>query len=55
MGDIINISYSDYSVVPTRNFAQSEMRVMDTSSTMMDFAQTVSVTANISIEFAISN
>ncbi len=55
LGDIMNISYSDYTVAPSRNFARSEMMSMDASSSMMDFAQTVSITANISIEFAISN
>ncbi len=53
LGSIVNISYSDYTVSPQRNFARSEMMAMDASSSMMDFAQTVSVTANISIEFAI--
>lgn len=53
LGSIVNISYSDYTVTPSRNFARSEMMVMDTSSSMMDFAQTISVTANISIEFSI--
>lgn len=55
LGSIINISYSDYTISPQRNFARNEMMTMDASSSMMDFAQTVSVTANISIEFAISN
>jgi len=55
LGDILNISYSDYTVAPSRNFARSEMMSLDASSSIMDFAQTVSITANVSIEFAISN
>ncbi len=55
LGDVINISYSDYVVSRPKSYARTEMMTMDASSSMMDFAQTVSVTANISIEFAISN
>ena len=53
LGDIINISYSDYTVTPSRSFARNEVMAMDASSSMMDFDQVVSVTANISIEFSI--
>lgn len=55
LGSIITISYSDYTVTPSRNFARNEMMTMDASSSMMDFDQVVNVTANISIEFAIIN
>lgn len=55
LGDIINISYSDYTVAPSRNFARNEMMTMDATSSMMDFDQVVNITANISIEFAIMN
>lgn len=55
LGDVLNISYSDYTVTPSRNFARNEVMAMDASSSMMDFSQKVSITANISIEFSISN
>lgn len=53
LGDIVQITYSDYTITPSRNYARSEMMTMDASSSMMDFAQTISVTANISIDFSI--
>jgi len=55
LGNVINISYSDYVVTRPKSYARTEMMTMDASSSMMDFAQTVSITANVSIEFAISN
>lgn len=55
LGSVINISYSDYTVSPVRSMARNEMMTMDASSSMMEFSQVVNVTANISIEFAISN
>ncbi|MEQ9308705.1 MAG: SIMPL domain-containing protein [Balneolaceae bacterium] len=53
LGDIVQITYSDYTITPSRNYARSEMMTMDATSTMMDFAQTISVTANISMDFSI--
>ncbi|MBO6524865.1 MAG: SIMPL domain-containing protein [Balneolaceae bacterium] len=53
LGGIINISYSDYTVTPSRSFGRNEMMAMDASSSMMDFDQVINVTANISIEFSI--
>lgn len=55
LGDVITISYSDYTVTPYKRAESSRLMSMDASSSMMDFSQTISVTANISIEFAISN
>ena len=55
LGGVITISYSDYTVTPYKRAESSRLMSMDASSSMMDFSQTISVTANISIEFAISN
>ncbi|MFV1885374.1 MAG: SIMPL domain-containing protein [Balneola sp.] len=55
-GDVITISYSDYTVTPRSGRALYNMDMMEAaSSSMMDFDQVVTVTANISIEFAIRN
>ncbi len=53
LGSVINISYSDYQVTPFRAKSTMDMEQVVVSSSMMDFDQTVSVTANINIEFAI--
>lgn len=54
LGGVKAISYSDYTVRPYSNIESNALFKNDASS-MMDFSQTVSVTANISIEFEISN
>lgn len=56
LGEVITISYSDYQINAYRKGAEdSAMRMSASSSSMMDFGQMVSVTANISIEFSIQN
>lgn len=55
LGNVLNISYSDYMITPSTSLLQERNMMMDTSSGMMDFSQTVRVTANITIEYAIIN
>ncbi len=53
LGNVVNISYSDYVVTPFQAKESGRLMSMDASSSMMDFSQVVNVTASISIEFSI--
>ncbi len=55
LGDVVAINYSDYMVSPSPRMARGEALMVDVAgSSMMDFDQSISVTASISIEFAIN-
>lgn len=56
IGEVITISYSDYQVSAFKSsYEVAESRLFADSSSMMDFGQTVGVTASISIDFSIKN
>lgn len=54
LGPVQNINYSDHRIgrMPL-NSSMMEMKAMSRDASMMDFSQTVSVTANINISFSI--
>src|SRR5690606_22083189 len=54
LGEVTGISHGDYEVVAFKAETAGLMR-SDAAPSMMDFSQTVSVNANIQIEFAIEN
>ncbi len=55
LGDVVHISYSDYIVTPSPRMARSDMLMVESAdASMMDFDQSISVTASISIQFAIN-
>lgn len=55
LGEVKAINYSDYTVTPSQRMSRGDMLMVESaSSSMMDFDQTISVTASISIEFALN-
>lgn len=56
LGTPFHISYSDYAVRPTMSMEYDATALRSSAApSMMDFAQTISVTATISIQFSIQN
>lgn len=53
LGPVHSINYSDHQIGMPRKANMMEMDAIRSESSMMDFAQTVSVTANINISFSI--
>jgi uncharacterized protein YggE len=53
LGPVQTINYSDHQIGAPRKANMMEMDAMRSEASMMDFAQTVSVTANINISFTI--
>lgn len=54
LGEVITISYSDYQISAYKSgYDVAESRLFSEPSSMMDFGQTVGVTASISIDFSI--
>ena len=53
LGKITTINYSEYQIGRPQVASQDAVMKMSSESSMMDFAQTVSVTSNISINFEI--
>lgn len=53
LGPVQNIHYSDHQIGFPRRSDGMEMRAMSADASMMDFAQTVSVTANVNISYFI--
>ena len=51
LGGIKTINYGDYQVIPQANVRFSMAADMESAPSLMDFDQTVEVTANINIEF----
>jgi uncharacterized protein YggE len=55
LGKVLSINHSDHVVMPYRESADAMMARSAASPGMMDFSQTVSVSANINITFAIGD
>lgn len=53
LGAVSSINYSDHEISFPRKTEMLEMRVSSDAASMMDFGQTVSVTANVNISFFI--
>ena len=53
LGPVQTINYSDHQIGTPRKASMMAMDAVRSESSMMDFAQTVSVTANINISFSI--
>ncbi len=55
LGKTFSLNYSEHTVQPYQGRMESMAMVADAAPSLMDFDQVVSVTANISIQFRISN
>lgn len=53
LGDVSSINYSDHEIGFPRKTEMLQMRAESDAASMMDFGQTVSVTANVNISFFI--
>lgn len=53
LGPVQHINYSDHQIGMPRQSDMMELQVMKSDASMMDFSQSVSVTANINISFSI--
>ncbi len=53
LGEVTSINYSDHQIGVPRPAKAMEMMSVSSDASMMDFAQTVSVTANINISYSI--
>lgn len=53
LGEVSSINYSDHEIGVPRKTEMFEMRAASDTASMMDFGQTVSITANVNISFSI--